>query len=345
MTMQISTSSLFSIPRSAVLDLQSQIAKAETEVTTGQIADPAQSLGSQLGLDETLQAQFANLTNLKSSNTIAQSTLSASQNALTQMASDAQSFVSAIMTAQSSGDVSTLPAQAQSLLASFTSLLNSTAGGAYIFGGTNSTVKPVADYSQGPQAATAAAFQGAFGMAQSDPSVSAISGPQMQAFLTGSFANLFQGSQWAANWSQASNTRTSALISPTDVVTTSVTANESALQSLANAYASIADLGIGNLSASARQAVLSNALNEASAAQQGITGLQATLGISQSQITNANSQMQTQASLIDNWVSKLGGVDSYQAASTLTNLTTQLETAYSLTNRISKLSLVNYLTA
>ena len=91
--------------------------------------------------------------------------------------------------------------------------------------------------------------------------------------------------------------------------------------------------------------MLSNALNEASAAQQGITGLQATLGISQSQITNANSQMQTQASLIDNWVSKLGGVDPYQAASTLTNLTTQLETAYSLTNRISKLSLVNYLTA
>ena len=207
MTLQISTSSLFSIPRNAVLDLQSQIAKAETEVTTGQLADPAQSLGSQLGLDETLQAQSANLTNLQSSNTIAQSTLSASQNALTQIASDAQSFVSAIMTAQSSGDVSTLPAQAQSLLASFTSLLNNTAGGAYIFGGTNSTVKPVADYSQGPQAATAAAFQGAFGMAQSDPSVSAISGTQMQAFLTGSFAALFQGSQWAGNWSQASNTQ------------------------------------------------------------------------------------------------------------------------------------------
>ena len=97
MTMQISTSSLFSIPRNAILDLQSQIAKAETEVTSGQLADPAQSLGSQLGLDETLQAQSANLTNLQSSNTIAQSTLSASQNALTQIASDAQSFVNAIM--------------------------------------------------------------------------------------------------------------------------------------------------------------------------------------------------------------------------------------------------------
>jgi flagellar hook-associated protein 3 FlgL len=223
-------------------------------------------------------------------------------------------------------------------------LLNSTSGNAYVFGGTNSTVKPVADYSQGAQAATAAAFQTAFGMSQSDPQVSTISAASMQTFLTGAFANLFQGADWSTNWSQASSTRTSALISPANVVTTSVTANESAFQDLANAYTSIAGLAIGNLGATTQQAVLSNALSLAGAAQQAITGLQTTLGISQSQITNANSQMQTQASLIDNWVSKLGAVDPYQAASTLTNLTTQLETAYSLTNRISKLSLVNYLT-
>jgi len=345
MTIQVSTSSLFSIPRNAVVDLQSQIAKAETEVSTGQLADPAESLGSQLGLDETLQAQSANLGNIQSSNAIVQSSLSASQEALTQIASDAQTFENAIVTAQSSGDVSTLPAQAQSLLSSLTSSLNTTSGGAYVFGGTNSTVKPIADYSQGPQAATAAAFQTAFGMSQSSPQVNTISAASMQTFLTGAFANLFQGASWSTNWSQASSTRTSALISPANVVTTSVTANESAFQDLANAYTSIADLAIGNLGATTQQAVLSNALSEAGAAQQGITGLQTTLGISQSQITNSNSQMQTQASLIDNWVTKLGGVDSYQAASTLTNLTTQLETAYSLTDRISKLSLVNYLTA
>ena len=344
MTMQVSTSTLFSIPRNSVVELQSQITKAETEVSTGQLADPAQSLGSQLGLYQTLQAQSANLNNIQSANTIVQSTLSASQQALTQIATDAQTFVNSIMTAQSSGSVSTLPAEAQSLLASLTSTLNTSAGGAYVFGGTNSTVQPVADYSQGAQAATAAAFQTAFGMSQSDPQVNTISSASMQTFLTGAFANLFQGTSWSTNWSQASSTPTSALISPGNVVTTSVTANESAFQDLANAYTSIADLAIGNLGATTQQAVLSNALSLAGAAQQGITGMQTTLGISQSQITNANSQMQTQATMIDNWVTKLGGVDSYQAASTLTNLTTQLETAYSLTNQISKLSLVNYLT-
>ncbi len=53
--------------------------------------------------------------------------------------------------------------------------------------------------------------------------------------------------------------------------------------------------------------------------------------------------MQTQATFINNCVSQLQSVDSYQAATTLSNLTTQLETAYSLTGRISKLSLVNYI--
>lgn len=345
MTMQVSTSSLFSIPRNAVVDLQGQIAKAETEASTNQLADPAESLGSQLGLYETLKGQSSNLGNIQSSNTIIQSTLSASQNALTQIALNAQTFVKALITAQSTSDVNSLQAQAQALLASFTSTLNSAAGGAFIFGGTNSTVAPVADYSQGPQAATAAAFQAAFGMSQSSPQVSTISAAAMQAFLTGPFANLFQGSSWTSTWSQASSTATSALISPAQSVTTSVTANASAFQQLANAYTSIADLAVGNLGASAQKAVLSNALTQASAAQQAIVGLQTTLGISQSQITTANNQMQAQVSLIDKWVAQLGGVDAYQAASKLTNLTTQLETAYSLTNRITKLSLVNYLTS
>jgi flagellar hook-associated protein 3 FlgL len=113
MTMQVSTSSMFSIPRNSVLELQSKLSNAEAEVSTGQFADPVESLGSQLGLYETLEGQSANLGNIQSSNTIVQSTLSASQGALTQIASDAQTFVNAVMTAQSSGDVSSLTAQAQ----------------------------------------------------------------------------------------------------------------------------------------------------------------------------------------------------------------------------------------
>ncbi len=345
MTNTVSTASLFAIPRNSVVDLQNQIAKAETESTTGFLADPVQTLGSQFGLYQSLNAQSNTLGNLQSSNGIVQTALTASQNVLTSVSSDAQTFTSALITAQSSGDVSSLQTQAQAFLSSLTSQLNTTEGDLYIFGGTNNSAPPVADYSGAPQAATAAAFQAAFGFPQSSPQVNSVSAASMQTFLSGSFANLFSAASWSANWSQASNTPTSALISPTEIVTTSATANNSAFIQLASAYTSIADLGIGNLNSSAQQAVISNALSLVSSATQGITGIQSTLGISQSQVTNANNQLQTQSSLIDNWVSQLGGVSPYEAATRLTNLTNQLETAYSLTDRISKLGLVNYLPA
>ncbi len=339
----VSTYSLFSEPRVAVSNLQTKLTQAETEETTGQLADPVQSLGSQVGLFESLSSQAASLANIQSSNSIVQTGLSVSQNALTSISSDAQTFVNALISAESSGDVSTLQTQAQSLLSSFTSDLNTTSAGVYVFGGANSSVAPMADYSGAPQAATAAAFQTAFGFAQSSSQANSITASSMQSFLAGPFANLFSDPAWGSNWSQASGSGTSATISPGESVPASVSANEDAFQELASAYTSVADLGLNSLNSSAQQAVVTSALNQASAAMQGIGNMQTTLGLSQSQITNANNALQTQGTAVSNLVSQLDGVDPYQAATTLTDLTTQLETAYGLTNQISKLGLVNYL--
>ena len=126
----VSTYSLFAAPRNAVSDLQSKLTQAETEQTTGLLADPVQSLGSQIGLDEQLQSQASTLANTQSANGIVQTSLSISQNALSAISSDAQSFVNSLVTAQSSGDVSTLQTQAQSFLSSFTSDLNTASAGA-----------------------------------------------------------------------------------------------------------------------------------------------------------------------------------------------------------------------
>jgi flagellar hook-associated protein 3 FlgL len=339
----VSTSSLFATPRTAVADLQSKLNKAQYEMTSGEVADPVESLGSQIGVDEALRSQADSLTNMQSSNAVVSTALTASQNALTSISSDAQTFIKTLITAQSTGNVSALATEARSFLDGFTSYANTASGGAFLFGGTNNSVAPMANYSGAPQAATAAAFQTAFGFPQSNSQASSITADSMQTFLSGAFANLFADPSWTSNWSQAASTNTSAVISPGQSVTTSATANSNAFRQLASAYTSIADLGIDHLNASAQKAVISNALNQISAGMQGVTDMQATLGFSQSQITSANTAMQTQTATINNTVSQLDGVDPYKAAETLTNLTTQLETAYSLTNQISKLSLVNYL--
>ncbi len=346
MTIQVSTSTLRGIPRYAVLDLQKKLAKAETEVSTGQLADPIGDLGSRAGLGQSLQAQSTTLNNLQSSNAVVLNNMTAAQTALTSIQSDAQSFLNTLLASKNTGDVSTLQTQAQAFLSSFTNSLNTTSNGAYVFAGTNTSVQPMLDYSVSPQAATENAFLTAFGATNAN----AITSDQMQTFLTGTstttgpYADLFSDPAWGTNWSKASDSTTSALISTSQVVTTSASANDDAFRELASAYTSIADLGIDGLNSSTQQTVISYAVSQLSLGMAGVTNLQTTLGTSQSQINSANTQLQNQASFIDKWAAQLVGVDSYTVTEQLTNLSTQLETAYSLTNQISKLSLVNYLT-
>lgn len=339
----VSTNTLHAIPRTAVGDLQAKLARAEYEITSGEIANYVETLASQVGLDLALRSQADTLTNLQSTNSILDTALTTSQDALTEMASDAQTFMNTLITAQSTGNVSSLAIHARAFLDSFTSDANTTSAGAYIFGGTNSSVAPMSGYSGAPQTAVADAFQTEFGFLQSSSQASSISASSMQSFLSGAFGGLFADPSWSTTWSKAASTPTSAVIAPGQSVTTSVTAYENAFRQLASAYTSIADLGVDNLNAATQQTVIGNALQQVSGAIQSITDMQSRLGFSQSRITSANKALQTQVTTINNTVSQLDGVDPYQAAQNLLNLTTQLETAYSLTSRISRLGLVNYL--
>ncbi len=58
-----------------------------------------------------------------------------------------------------------------------------------------------------------------------DPQVANISGDEMKAFLEGDFAEQFNDANWAANWSDASDTRIKSRISPTETADTSISAN------------------------------------------------------------------------------------------------------------------------
>lgn len=333
-----STATLRWIPQHSTMRLQTQLAKTETELSTGVVADPVGDLGSQAGLFQSLQARSATLNNIQTANSVAQFNMSAAQSALDSINTDAQSFVKELVTAQNTGVYTSLVTQAKSLLDDLTTNLNTAAGGIYVFGGINTTVKPVKYNSQGPQDVTVTTYN-AFLASQSGPPTPTA----MQDFLTGSFADLFS-TDWTANWSKASSTPTSVSISASHTVTTSVTANDPAFGQLASVYASIADLNFSSLGAATQQAVIANALGVSSTAMAGISNMQTTLGLSQSAITNANTQLQAQASFLDKWSAKLGGADNSTLAAKVAELTTDLETSYTLTSRISKLSLVNYIT-
>ena len=216
-----------------------------------------------------------------------------------------------------------------------------------MFGGINSTVAPMADYYSTPNSAAKTAidqaFQTAFGVLPTDPAAANISASDMQSFLSGPFAALFTGASWSADWSSASSVDTSAEIAPGQTVTTSTNANQAGFQQLAQAYAMLSEFGGSALSSDAQQAVATAASSLVSQGVNSMINLQAELGSTQSAVTNANSSMSSQLTILQGQIGNLDNVNTTATAAQITALTNQVQMAYELTSRLSQLNLAQYL--
>ncbi len=343
----ISTQSLSSAMRQSILQMQSQLASAENELSTGNYADIGQTLGAQAGENISLQNKISYLQTLTNTNNIVSTRLSTTQNALASLQANAQSLLNSLIENNGvTSNANAIQATGVSDLQNLISTLNTSVNGDYIFGGTNTGQQPITDYYGTPapnKSAVDNAFLAAFGMTQASAGVSMISGASMQSFLDNQFAPLFQGTNWMADWSSASNQTLTNQISETETVSTSVSANNAAFQNLAQAYTMLADLGTQNLSSSAYQAVSSTAQGLLTSAISSLTNLQTNVGVVQSSISSATNQMSLQMNVLSTQVNNLESVNPYEVSTQISDLQTQIETSYSLTAQLQQLSLVKYL--
>ena len=148
---------------------------------------------------------------------------------------------------------------------------------------------------------------------------------------------------WTSNWSSASDQNVRSRISTSELIDTSTNANMHAIRKLASAYTMVADLGTANLNQDAFQKVVDQATQLTTEAIQGLTTAQANLGDAQQRVTGANDRMAIQQDIMTTHIGALENVDPYEASSRLSALMTQVETAYAMTARIQKLTLLNYL--
>jgi flagellar hook-associated protein 3 FlgL len=344
----IATRAVSGATRASLMKLQSKLVQAQQEVATGRHADVGLALGFKAGQAVSLRQEHNRLQSIQDTNGLVAARLDASQSALGALAEDAQGFL-AQLAASRSADTGpqVIRGLAQTALAAFSEVLNTTFNGAALFAGINTDVRPIAPYNTSPPTtnaqAVASAFAAAFGVSQSDPGVANISSASMQTFLDGAFAGLFDPAAWATNWSAAADQNVKSRISTSELIETSVNANDAAFRKLARAYTMLADLGTDKLNASAYQAVVDTATRAVGEALQGITELQAGLGTAQERVKSANERMSIQVDILTNHIGVLEGVDPYEASSLLTSLLTQVETAYAMTARIQKLTLLNYL--
>lgn len=343
----LSSYSITSALRQSILTAQSNLAQAQQEVSTGTYADVGLTLGEDASQDISLRGQDSLLQAYTTTNNLTATSLSTTQSVLSNFQTTAQNLLNSLVGAtDQSGSSASLQQQAQSALQALVAGLNSNEGGNYIFAGTNTAVAPITDYyasGSANQAAVDSAFTSYFGFSPSSSDVANITASQMQSFLSSQFAPLFQGSNWTSDWSSASDTTTSSEISPSQTIATSVSANNSAFQDLAQGYAMLASLGTQNLGSAALQTVMTNAENLIDSGLSGLTSLQTSVGAAQNDITSANNEMSVQMSVLSTQIGNLENVNPYDASTEVTNLQTQIETAYELTAQLSQLSLVKYL--
>lgn len=344
----VSTSAITNATRETRLDLQSKLAIAQKESTTGRLADVGQTLGYLTERTVSLRQDVDRLTTFKDTNQIASGRLSISQAVLENVAGSAQEFLTTLVAARATrSSAGVAIADAKAKLVSFTASMNTAQNGAYLFAGINTDVKPVADYFETPASAgkdaVDNAFVAAFGFAQSDPGAANITGTAMKDFVDGAFADLFSHSEWTATWSAASDQNITNRISTNERIETSTNANEAAFRNLASAYTMIFDFGIEELSDEAYVEVLDKAIAVVGQAIGDITQVRAALGTSEERITSANTRMDLQVKLMKDFIVELEGVDPYEATSNVNALLTQIETAYALTARLQNLSLVKFI--
>lgn len=334
--------------RATIARTQSRLERAELEVASGRHADIGTALG--FGVSRLLDTRqlAGELDAIVSTNAIVTTRLTQTQAALSGMIEIGQAFFeTAVAMRQGGGDRATLVAEAKAALGSLGALLSTTSQGAYVFSGVNTAETPVADYLADPpgpgRLAVQSAFAGFFGFGADDPSVATIDAAGMSAYLDGDFAALFTDAGWQADFSSASDQVLRDRIAPGETIDSSVSANADGVRSLMAVLIATVDSGTQDLSAGAFDRFAEYLGKGASQAVSSLLRTQSSLGVTQERLAKASQRITIERAVLEKQIGASEGVDSYAAAVKLMTLSTQLEASYSVTARMQKMSLLNYL--
>jgi flagellar hook-associated protein 3 FlgL len=216
--------------------------------------------------------------------------------------------------------------------------------GVHLFGGTNQSDVPLPDYEGNSGAAqVTSSFSNTFGFPLGDPATATLTSAQLSSWLDGDFAAQFAPASWEASFSNAESTPMSVRVGKQHRIELPTTANHAAIRQVYAALVSVAELSSGALNAEAFKTVVDHAAAELSSAVQGLGDMQAELGVSQKALTDAKENLKMRKNWLTQAIQTSEQVDPYEAATRVNGLMNQLEASYSVTGRISRLSLLNYL--
>jgi flagellar hook-associated protein 3 FlgL len=235
-------------------------------------------------------------------------------------------------------------AQAKNALSTLRDLLNVDVDGAFLFSGRNQDTLPLEAFHGGAgEADFDARFMAVFGVSKTDPAVETISPTQIDGFLNGNFPAIFASPAWEANISNATNDNVKAFLGQGQSVDVLANVNEGPFRELYAAFIAITEFTRGDLNDASFKKLIDGMATKVSSAVQGLADIQARIGVNQNTLDDANEQLKAKKNWLNEAILKTESVDTYDVASRINALMTQLEASYSVTSRISRISLLNYL--
>lgn len=338
--------------RLTIRQAQNELLKSQQEVSTGFYADIGAELGNKTSTVVDLNRESLRLNSMISNNSIATQRLSASQEALKQIATAAEEMNNALITISGSSNSDTINTTIMTVsnsLSTMTSMANQSANGEFLFAGINTDVQPIAEYTDTSAAKTAfdTAFDAYFGFPPTDTAgtatIAATGTPSMEDFITTVLEPMFTGADWNTNWSSATDQAMTSRITQSETVQTSASANEDGFRYFALAAIVTKELMTIGAPANAVTAAINKAIDYTGRAITGINSTRSELGLSQNRIEKADASLKVQVDIIETSLSSKIEVDAYEASTRVNSLLSMVEASYTLTSKIQALSLVNYL--
>jgi len=340
----ISTATLWNSPRSQLDKMQSDLIKANKELSLGRHADVGLALGYQTGYTISLRQDMAELDALIDSNADVKIRIDATSAALASMRETAEKFRASLISGPvSDRNMSVLQSEATANLDALLGDLNKQVNGQYIFGGVNTQELPMKDFASNAKTAIEAAFTGHFGFAPGDAAAEGITIAQMDAFLDGPFADLFEDPAWSDNWTNASPKVIQSSVSTSDRIETSISAQEAGFRNLAKSYTMIMAIGLDAFHTDTRKHIVDRVITSISLGATQVADQEAKIGSAKNLMTTSNERMELQKVIFEERLAKFEGVDPAEAKIRVDQLATQIQVSYQLTAQLKSLSLINYI--
>lgn len=308
-------------------DLKARTQIVSQEAVTGQYTDLTSQLKGDIGRAMTSHKALADINTQRSILDLRSGRADLTQKALGRIQDYAGDLPVRMLSAKSALDqkaVDLVALDARNALSDIFSALNQRAGDRNLFSGDSTATAPLPD----AEVLMTAVRQ----IAQTAPDLAAFEA-QINTFFNTP----------AGGWSGTATPIYKGTITSTDP--DAVTAADPAIVGV---IAGLSVLALGRSSenialVNQNPDLLLNAASRTAGAKESLIFLRGELGMNQQRIESAKENLDTEETILNSLHTDIAGRDAYEAANELKLLETSLESAYLITGRVSRLSLLNFL--